>query len=538
MSLSVPDMLKEGTRHLSGKEDVVLQSINAVKELSKITRTSYGPNGFNKMIINHLEKLFVTSDAATILKELDVIHPAAKLVVMSSQMQEQEIGDGTNYVLILSGELLQSAEALLSQGLHPSEIVSGFILAQQKTQEILKELVSFTVTDIKDQTQVTKCLKSVIAAKQYGYEDLLTPMIVKACIQVLPKDPRGFNVDNVRVAKIVGGGVLDTQVIKGHVLARDTEGTIKHVTNAKIAVFSGGIDIAKTETKDTVLIKTADDLMNYNRSEEQAMEKIVKEISESGASVVVSGSTIGEMALHFMERYKIMVVKVPSKFELRRICRAVGATPFFRLGKPTPEELGHCDVVTSDEIGSTRVTVFRQEKEEHGQIATIVVRASTQNILDDVERSIDDGVNAFKALIQDNRFVSGAGSCEIELSKRLQSYGDSTPGLVQYAIKKFGEAFEVIPRTLADNAGLKSTDVISNLYASHQKGNTQDGIDVEEGDIKSAQTLGIFDSLVTKSTAIRLATEAILTILRVDQIIMSKPAGGPKPPKMGGRDED
>jgi T-complex protein 1 subunit theta len=381
-------------------------------------------------------------------------------------------------------------------------------------------------------------LKSVVSAKQFGYEDLLSPMISKACIQVLPRDPRHFNVDNVRVAKIIGGGVLDTQVIKGHVLARDTEGTIKHVKGAKVAIFSGGIDIAKTETKDTVLIKTADDLMNYNRSEEQAMEKIIKEISESGAKVVVAGSAIGEMALHFMERYKLMVVKVPSKFELRRICKAVGATPLVRLGKPTAEELGFCDVVTVEEIGSTKVTIFRQENEDQGQIATIVVRASTQNILDDIERCIDDGVNAFKALVQDNRFISGAGSAEIELSRRLQAYGDSTPGLVQYAIKKYAEAFEVVPRTLAENGGHKTIDAISNLYASHGKGNVHDGLDVTDGTVRNAIEMGVLDSLATKATAIRLATEAVLTVLRVDQIIMAKPAGGPKPPQMGGRDED
>lgn len=218
--------------------------------------------------------------------------------------------------------------------------------------------------------------------------------------------------------------------------------------------------------------------MNYNKSEEQAMEKIIKEISESGAKVVVAGSSIGEMALHFLERYKLMVVKVPSKFELRRIAKAVGATPLVRLGKPTPEELGYCDYVSVEEIGSTKVTIFRQDSDQ-GQIATLVVRASTQNILDDVERAIDDGVNAYKALLNDPRFVPGAGAVEIELSRRLQQYGDSTPGLVQYAIKKFGEAFEVVPRTLAENGGHKTTDIISSLYATHQQGNINHGIEIE-----------------------------------------------------------
>jgi len=344
-------------------------------------------------------------------------------------------------------------------------------------------------------------------------------------------------VDSVRVAKILGGGVLDTKVLKGHVLARDTEGTIKHVTNAKVAVFAGGIDNPKTETKDTVLLKTAEELLNYSKSEEKSIEDVIRRISETGAKVIISGGAVGEMALHFIERYKMMVCKVPSKFELRRVCKAVGATALIKLGPPSPEELGHADVVTVEEIGSTRVTIFRQESDESG-ISTIVVRSSTSYLADDIERAIDDGVNVFKGMIRDPRFVPGAGASEIELAKRLQVYGDSVSGLMQYSIKKYGEAFEVVPRTLAENAGLKSTDVLSNLYAAHGKDQINDGIDVEEGDIKNAVDLGVLDLLVTKYWAIKLATDAALTILRVDQIIMAKRAGGPKPPQQGTPDAD
>jgi len=336
----------------------------------------------------------------------------------------------------------------------------------------------------------------------------------------------------------LGGGVLDTQVIKGHVLTRDTEGTIKHVTNAKIAVFNGGLEMVKPENKDTVLLKNAEELMNYNKSEENVMHELIKKIADSGAKVIVVGSALSEMALHFIERYKMMVIKVPSKFELRRVCKSIKATPVVRMGAPTPEELGSCDVVTVEEIGSTKVVIFRQEADDSG-ISTIVVRASTQNLLDDFERSIDDGVNCFRCMTKDGRFVAGAAATEIELAKRLQAYGDATPGLIQYALKKYGEAFEVIPRTLAENAGLKSTTILPGLYAAHVgTGNQNIGIDVEEGDIKNVADLGIYDHLMTKLNAIKLATDAATTILRVDQIIMSKPAGGPKPPKQSGVDDD
>jgi len=233
----------------------------------------------------------------------------------------------------------------------------------------------------------------------------------------------------------------------------------------------------------------------------------------------------------------MMVIKVLSKFELRRVAKAVGATPIARLGAPVPEELGYCDIVAVEEIGSTKVTVFRQTEETKG-ISTLLVRASTQNLLDDFERSIADGVNVYKSMCKDPRFVPGAGATEIELAKLVQALGDSTPGLVQYAIKKFGEAFETVPRTLIENAGFNPTYVLPALYAAHQEGRSGAGIDIEDGTVRDVKELNVLDLLSTKLSAIRLSTDAVCTILRVDQLIMAKQAGGPKPPQQGGRDED
>jgi len=527
-------MLKAGTRHLNGKNEAVLQNIEAVKNLSEITRTSLGPHGMNKMIVNHLEKLFVTNDAATILKELDVMHPAAKIAVLSAHMQEQEIGDGTNFVLILIGELLQKAETLIHKGLHTSEVIAGYTAAGRKSAELLEGMSVLTIEDPRDPEAIAKILRSVITAKQFGYEDLLAPIIAKACIAVLPKNAKSFNTDNVRVAKILGGGVFDTTVIKGQVITRDSETSVKKAYKAKIAVFSAGIENAKTETKDTVMIKDAESLINYSKTEEAAIEDVIKKVHEAGVTVIISGGAVSEMAMHYIERYGIMCVKVLSKFDLRRVCKAVGATALVRLGAPTAEETGYCDSVTVEEIGSTKVTIFRQDTTDSG-ISTIVVRAATQNILDDVERAIDDGVNVYKGVVRDGRFVAGAAAAEIALARALGQYADSTPGLTQHAIRRYAEAFQVIPRTISENAGMKATDIISSLYAAHQKGDKNTGIDIENG-VADATELGVFDHLVAKQNAIRLATDAAVTILRVDQIIMSKPAGGPKPPQQGARD--
>jgi len=380
-----------------------------------------------------------------------------------------------------------------------------------------------------------RCIKAAIASKQYGYENELAPMIAKACIQVLPKDPKNFTVESVRVTKILGGGVMDTKLVKGFVLARGAEGAIKHVTSAKIAVFAAGIDVAKTETKGTVVLRTAKELEEFSKGEEESIEEVIKAISESGAKVLVSGGSVGELAHHYIERYNLMLIKVQSKFQLRRVCKATGATPLVRLGAPTPEELGFCDVVTVEEIGSTAVTVFRQDAEDSA-ISTLVVRASTQNILDDFERAIDDGVNVFKGLVTQNQFLAGAGAVEIELAKRIGDFGEATPGLDQYAIKKYAESFEIVPRLLAENSGFSPAVVISALYAAHQAGKHHDGLDIETGGTIDAVGAGILDLLSSKQSALRLATDAAVTILRIDQIIMARPAGGPKMPAGGARD--
>eukprot|EP00824_Muranothrix_gubernata_P018914 TRINITY_DN38411_c0_g1_i1.p1 TRINITY_DN38411_c0_g1~~TRINITY_DN38411_c0_g1_i1.p1 ORF type:complete len:573 (-),score=149.29 TRINITY_DN38411_c0_g1_i1:37-1590(-) len=492
----------------------------------------------NKLVINHLDRVFVTSDAATIVKELEVVHPAAKMIVMASQQQENEFGDATNLVITFAGELLQQAGNLIIQGLHQSEVISGFQKAWDKCAELIEEMAIKTVENVRDLEAVIAALKPVVAAKKYGFEEVLTPLIAQACVQVLPRNPKNFNVDNVRVAKILGGGFMDTRVLRGVVLTRNVEGTITKVHNAKIAVFAGGIDASQTETKGTVLIHNADELKAYNRGEEEAMEKMIKEVADAGINVVVSGGAIGEMALHFIERYGMMVVKIQSKFELRRLCKAVGAIPMTRIGKPTAEEIGHCTKVAVEEVGSTVVTIFEQTEGEDSMIATLVVRAATQNMLDDVERAIDDATSAFKALCRDGRLLPGGGATEIELARRLALFGDSVPGLEQYAITKFGEALEVVPRTLAENAGLRATDIISSLYATHQNGNERHGIDIEGGCVGDMERLDVLDCLSVKANALRLASEATITVLRVDQIIMSKPAGGPKPPPQGARDED
>ncbi|KAH9574892.1 hypothetical protein CY35_01G083000 [Sphagnum magellanicum] len=538
-SYGMQTMLKEGHKLLSGLEEAVLKNIEACIQLSKITSTSLGPNGMNKMVINHLDKLFVTNDAGTIIQELEVQHPAAKLLVMAAKAQQEEIGDGANLVVSFAGELLQGAEQLIRLGLHPSEIIGGYSKANVKALELLQELeeAGSEKMDVRKTEEVVKRMVSAVASKQYGQESILCPLIAEACIQVCPANPANFNVDNVRVAKILGGGIHDTCVVRGMVLKSEAAGTIKKATKAKIAVFGAGVDTSATETKGTVLINSANQLENYAKTEEAKIEELIKAVASSGASVVVSGGTIGEMALHFCERYKLMVIKISSKFELRRFCRTTGAVSLVKLGQPSADELGYADSISVDEIGGTRVTVVKNE-ESGNLVSTVVIRGSTDSVLDDVERAVDDGVNSYKAMCRDSRIVPGAGATEIELARRLRDYGAKETGLDQYAIEKFAESLEVVPRILAENGGLNSTDTISSLYAAHVAGNLKAGVDVEQGGIKDMTTEDVWDLLTTKYWALKLATDAACTVLRVDQIIMAKQAGGPKGRPADGGDED
>jgi T-complex protein 1 subunit theta len=528
-SFGVQGMLKEGTKHMAGLEEATFKNIEAAKQLSSCVRTSLGPNGMNKMVINHLDKLFITSDSATIVQELEVQHPAAKLLVMASKMQESEVGDGTNFVVVLAGELLVLAEELLKNGLHISEVIGGYNASCVKALEELNKLECYSapVDVFGDETKLAGCIRSAIASKQWGNEELFAAKIAQACVLAMPENVRNFNIDNIRVAKIVGNSVGGTTVVKGLCLTRNVIGQITDVKDAKIVVYGIPLDSSATETKGTVLLKSAEELKAYNNSEEEALERTIKAIAGTGANVVVCGQSIGELALHFVEKYRMMVLKVPSKFELRRLCRTTGATNLVRLEPPAPEELGQCKHVHVKEIGSTMCTIFDHETND-SKMATIVVRGSSMNIMDDVERAIDDGVNVVKSMTRDARFVPGAGATELRLADALQQHAEAQPGLDQYAINKFGLALEVVPRTLAENAGLDATNIVAEMYAAHKAGNGAVGVNISEG---TAADNGVFDLLATKAEAIKLATEAAVTVLRVDQIIMAKPAGGPKAPE-------
>ncbi|EDO18485.1 hypothetical protein Kpol_1032p82 [Vanderwaltozyma polyspora DSM 70294] len=557
MSLKLPQnpnagLFKQGYSSYSNADGQINKSISAIREIHQMCLTSMGPCGRNKIIVNHLGKIIVTNDAATMLRELDIVHPAVKVLVMATEQQKIDMGDGTNLVMVLAGELLNVSEKLLNLGLSAVEIIQGYNMAKNFTLKELDELVVDEIINKNDQTDLLKVIKPVIASKQYGSEDILSQLVSDAVSHVLPKNvPEGkvpfFNVDSIRVVKIMGGSLSNSYVVKGMVFNREPEGSVKSLPEGKkhkVAVFTCPLDIANTETKGTVLLHNAQEMLDFSKGEEKQIDSMMKEIADMGVTCVIAGAGVGELALHYLNRYGILVLKVPSKFELRRICRVCGATPLPRLGAPTPEEIGFIETVKTQEIGSDRVTIFQQESDEVTRTATIVLRGATQNNLDDIERAIDDGVSAIKGLMKPNggKLLPGAGATEIELVSRITKYGERTPGLLQLAIKQFALAFEVIPRILAETAGLDVNEVLPNLYTSHtvnagdesSKDHLFKGIDLDNetaDGVKDVRDEGIYDMLAAKKFAINVATEAATTVLSVDQIIMAKRAGGPAPPQ-------
>ena len=550
MSLKLPQnpnagLFKQGYNSYSNADGQINKSIAAIREIHQMCLTSMGPCGRNKIIVNHLGKIFVTNDAATMLRELDIVHPAVKLLVMATEQQKIDMGDGTNLVMILAGELLNVSEKLITMGLSAVEIIQGYNMAKNFVLKELDDLVVDEIVNKNDKKELIKVIKPVIASKQYGYEELLSDLVADAVSHVIPKDgTTSFNVDSIRVVKIMGGNLANSTVVKGMVFNREPEGHIKSLSSEKgkhkVAVFTCPLDIATTETKGTVLLHNAQEMLDFSKGEEKQIDSMMKEIADMGIECIIAGAGVAELALHYLNRYGILVLKVPSKFELRRICRVCGATPLPRLGAPTPEEIGTIDTVKYMEIGGDRVTIFKQEDEEISRTATIVLRGATQNNLDDIERAIDDGVAAIKGLMKKDggKLLPGAGATEIELVSRITKYGENTPGLLQLAIKQFALAFEVVPRILAETAGLDVNEVLPNLYASHNENDDKNsllkGIDTEgehAGGVKDITEDGIYDMLATKKFAINVATEAACTVLSVDQIIMAKKAGGPVPPQ-------
>lgn len=433
---------------------------------------------------------------------------------------------------------MEQAEELIRAGIKPTEIIVGYELARDFiVEKYLDQIVVQEVKDLNNFDEVFPVIRCSVMSKQYGQEDLLAKVITNACISI-HKVKDVFNVDNIRVCKILGSGISKLDLVQGMVFKRQIEGTTTKVSNAKVIVFTCPVDVAATETKGTVLIHSANELKSFSQGEEHLLESQIKAIADAGINVIVSGGKFGDLAIHYCNKYNIMMIRLTSKFDVRRVCKTVGATALPKLCKPKPNEVGLCDNVYIDEIGDTSVVILKQNSNE-SKIATIVVRGSTDNIMDDIERAIDDGVNTYKTLLNNNKLVAGAGAAEIRIAQLLTKEAELLPGLEQYSVAKFADALRSIPSTIADNAGIKPNEMVTLLIAEHQQGKINSGVNIDEDQPSTIDAVEkkIFDLYASKLWGIKYATNAACTVLQVGLIICAKPAGL-KPKENKNWDED
>jgi T-complex protein 1 subunit theta len=555
----LPGMLKEGTRHVQddsvGSSSVVLSNIEACLQLCRMLQSSLGPQGRCKLVVNHLEKIVVTSDCAAILQQVGIEHPTAHLLAQAVHKQKEECGDQTNLVLTFAGELLWQTSQLIHKMTWQTapEILAGYQQALNLiTSEYLPAAVCETVSDqaLLEKDTLLHVLKPVLQSKVYGVADVLAPLVADACLLLLKDDSSSgtktrpkLAIEAIRTVTLLGAPVSQSKLLQGYVAKRglDTSFT-ETLQQVKIAVFATGVEASSTEAKGTVVMKNAADLQAYNKSEETKMQDIIAGLQQAGIGLVVTGGNVSDMALHFMEQYHVACLRIGSKWELRRLCQAVGATALVRLGTPLPDELGYAAQVRQESLGDQTVTVL--DVGSASKLATLVLRASTSTLLADLERAVDDGVQAVAQLCKDGRLVYGGGCVEMACATALLREADRVPGLAQYAYQAMGKALQIVPRVLAENAGYSAAPTVAHLQAAHAAAAAATGtstticdmgIDIDKEDntttytgITSMKDKGVVDVLSTKLSALRFAVDAVITILKIDQIIMSKPAGGPK----------
>merc|ERR1719361_1197623 len=490
----------------------------------------------NKVVINHIEQVYVTSDAATIVQELQVEHPAANVVVQAAGMQEKEIGDGSNFVVVFAGELMKKAEELIGMGLHPSDIVRGYDKSIIKALDFLSALSTKREVDLESVDDLAQACKTAIASKYFGLEDFLSKVVAEACVRAIPENPVEFQVDNIRFCSVLGSNIYDTKVVNGMVTAFKSKTSTKSVENCKVLCLGTNVGLREMDSTQNVLFENASDLLNFSKSEEAVVEASIKRIHDMGVRFLVLNTKATDLEYHYLNKYGIYTIIIVSKFERRRMCRMTKARMCVTKDF-SPEDLGFIKSVKEIEIGGWRDSQLEQNDGE-SCVATIIVRGASKNIMNDIKRACTDGLNTIRAMCRESEFVPGAGATEIELSRLIQDFGSKVSGLDQYAVKAFGEALEVVPRTLAANSGMDFEDTIAKLYAAHSEGKTAVGVDILIKSTQDSVKNGILDLLVTKKFAMRLATNCALTILRVDHIIMSKPAGGPKKPNRQGHWDD
>ncbi len=525
-------ILPEGYSRMMGR-DAQRNNIMAAKLVAETVRTTLGPKGMDKMIVDSLGDVIVTNDGVTILEEMQIEHPAAKMIVEVAKTQENEVGDGTTTAVVLAGELLKNAEKLLEQEVHPTVISKGYRLAAEKAQEILNMMAEKVTA--KDDDILQKIAQTAMTGKGAEHsKELLSTLAVKAVKQIMDAD-NSIDLDNIKIEKKVGGGIEDSELVQGIIIDKEKvhSGMPRSIKNAKILLLDSAIEIKNPETDTKVQVSTPDQLEAFLEQEARILKKMTEKVIATGATVVFSQKGIDDVAQHYFSKAGIYAARRVKKSDMELLARASGATITTNLDDATPQDLGHAGVVEEVKVGDEDMTFVKDCK--NPKSVTILVKGGTQHVVDEVERAVKDALGDVMAALKVGKVVAGAGAPEMELSRHLREYASKLSGREQLAVLGFADAVEVIPRTLAENAGLDPIDVLTELKNQHDKNNKWAGIDVFTGKVMDAWKAGVIEPLKIKTQAVKSASEVAELILRIDDVIAGAAKESPHmPPGMGG----
>ena len=525
-------VLPEGTRRLMGR-DAQRMNIIAARVISESVRTTLGPRGMDKMLVDSLGDVVITNDGVTILEEMEVEHPAAKMMVEVAKTQEDEVGDGTTTAVVIAGELLREAERLLDQGIHPTMIVSGYRMAAERAQKILEEM-AIKVTPEDEELLKKIAITSMTGKKAESAREKLAELAVRAVKQIADKVDGGYKVDidYIGIEKKQGGSIDDSELVHGVILDKERAhpGMPKRVKDAKIALLDCALEVKKTETDAEIRVTRPEQLRAFIEEEERMLKKMVDKIVATGANVVFCQKGIDDIAQHYLAKAGILAARRVKKSDMEKLARATGGRVVTNLDDLTSEDLGRAGLVEERKIADEKM-IFVQECVNPKSVG-ILIRGGTEHVVDEVERSVHDAVCVIAAAIEDGKIVPGGGAPEMALAKRLREYAETVGGREALAINSFANAVEIIPRTLAENAGLESIDILVNLRAKHeQPGGERIGINVYNGNLEDMFELGVVEPLRVKTQAIKSASEAAIMILRIDDVIAASAKKETKPPK-------
>ncbi|HUV61782.1 MAG TPA: thermosome subunit beta [Thermoplasmata archaeon] len=531
-------ILKEGTKREKGK-GAQFNNISAARAIADSVRSTLGPRGMDKMLVDSMGDVVITNDGVTILKEIDVEHPAAKMLVEVAKTQDDECGDGTTTAVILAGELLKKAEALIEMNVHPTVISGGYRMAAQKARELLEGLAITVTPDKKD--VLTDIAKTAMISKSVSASrDLLAKVAVGAVSAVAEKTDSGSWVvddDNIQVVKKQGGSMDDTQMISGIIIDKEAvhTGMPKRVEKGKIALIDSAMEVKKTEIDAKIEITDPSQLHAFLDEEENMLRKMVDVVKKSGANVLFCQKGIDDLAQHYLAKAGIYAVRRVKKSDMEKLSKATGANLVTKLDDLRAADLGTANLVEEQKIADDKMTFVTGCK--NPKAVSILIRGGTEHVIDEIDRSLNDAISVVSVAVEDGKLVTGGGSTATELALRLRDYAASIGGREQIAIDAFASALEVVPTALAENAGLDPIDILIELRKAHKAGKKNAGVNVFTGKITDMRKEKVLEPLRVGKQGISSATDAAVMILRIDDVIASKGGaggkGGPQMPDMG-----